>query len=201
MDSKNWLLLLLVIGVVGYFGYSVSQKPVLDEAVINIEESDSQVAGDMYEVPADWEEYKGETINFYHPSEWEPEEREPFNGAVIEDVVLNIPDATDNSLYYSEVPYDMIKPDDIATEDSLDINNRRWVKWVREGENYVSYDYYTNEVPNKDVKSFALHVTMKEQDKILEDNLVKLINTIEFAGSEDIMSDDKSATASVDLSE
>ncbi len=202
MDSKNWILLLLVIGVVGYFGYSVSRNPVLNETVVN-ESSDesSQVAGDSYQVPADWEQYDGQTINFYHPAEWKPEEREPFNGSVIEDVVLNIPEATDNSLYYSEVPYDMLKPDDIASEDMLDINDRKWIKWVREGEDYVSYDYYTNEVPNKDVRSFAVHVTIKEEDKDLEEDLVKLINTIEFVEDNVKKIEDQEATASPDLSE
>src|SRR3990167_7723633 len=108
MDFKNWLLLLSVLGIIGFSSYYIYNTPYIEE---KIEKSfptvTTKVAGNtIKERPSDWKEYSGETIKFYHPDEWKPIEREPFGGATVEDIVLNIPEATDNSISYSVTAFD-----------------------------------------------------------------------------------------------
>ena len=184
MDFKNWVLLLLVLGIIGFFSYSIYNTPYIEEKIDRVFPPETpQVAGDSSkERPSDWKVYIGETLNFYYPEKWQPEEREPFGGATIEDVVLNIPEATDNSISYSVTPYDLLKPEDVVEEEELFINDRKWTKWVREGEEYISYDFYTKDhLRSNEAESFGVHVTVSERNIELEQELLFLINSIEFS--------------------
>lgn len=186
MDFKNWLLLMSVLGIVGYSSYYIYNTPYVTEKIEDAFPSVTpQVAGDnSRERPADWKEYSGETIKFYHPEKWNPEVREPFGGSAVEDIVLNIPEAVDNNIFYSVVSYDLVKPEDIVSEEELILNDRKWTKWVREGEGYVSYDFYTKEhLLGNEAESFGVHVTVNEHDEKLEEELMVLINSIEFSST------------------
>ncbi len=182
MDFRNWLLFLIVVGVIGFSSYYIYKNSYIEQRIEDSFLSPTpKVSDDFYERPSDWKEYKAETLSFYHPNDWKPGKREPFGGAIIEDIVLNIPEAVDSYISYSAVAYDAIKPDDIASEDSLEINNRTWVKWVREGEGYVSYDYYTKELlGDAGIGSFGVHVTLTKKNEELEKKLTTLITTIEL---------------------
>lgn len=183
MDFKNWLLLLSVLGIIGFSSYYIYNTPYIEEKIEKAFPTvTTKVAGSITkERPSDWKEYSGETIKFYHPNEWEPEEREPFGGAVVEDIVLNIPESTDNSISYSVTAFDLIKPADIVTEEEIILSDRKWIKWIREGEGYVSYDFYTKEhLKGNEAESFGVHVTVKEQNEELEENLMVLVSSIEF---------------------
>ncbi len=186
MDSKNWILLLSVLGIIGFSSYYILQNPYQSGEIAQITPTEVPEVASYSERPGDWKEYAGKTVKFYHPEKWLPEEKEPFGGTVVEDILLNIPDATDNSVYYSVTPYEIVKPDDVVKEEELVINDRRWIKWTREGENYVSYDYYTNEHQLLDeAESFGVHVTMAERDDELERELTTFIYTIEFSEIEE----------------
>lgn len=183
MDFKNWLLLLSVLGIIGFSSYYIYNTPYIEEKIEKAFPTvATKVAGNITkDRPFDWKEYSGETIKFYHPGEWKPEEREPFGGAVVEDVVLNIPESTDNSISYSVTAFDLIKPADIVTEEEIILNDRKWIKWIREGEGYASYDFYTKEhLRGNEAESFGVHVTVKEQNEELEKELMVLVSSIEF---------------------
>ena len=193
MDSKNWFLLLLVLGTISFSVYYIN-KPEMSISDIRdvVPEAQEQVAGDARIRPAAWKEFTGDTLKFYHPEKWQPEKREPYGGSVVEDIQLNIPDAVDNNISYSVTSFDLIKPDDLVKEEELMVNERRWIKWTREGENYVSYDFYTKDhLLNNEAESFGVHVTLNGKDAQLEEELIILINSIEFS--------DKNATASPTL--
>lgn len=183
MDSKNWLLLLSVLGIIGFFSYSIYNTPYIEERIDKVFPVETpQVAGNSSkERPSDWKEYSGETIKFYYPDTWQPEERETFGGAAIEDIVLNIPESTDNNISYSVTSFDLVRPEDIVVEEEIVLNDRKWTKWVREGEGYTSYDFYTKEhLKGNEAESFGVHVTVKEQNEELEEELMVLVSSIEF---------------------
>lgn len=183
MDFKNWFLLLSVLGIIGFFSYHIYNTPYSEEKIDKtFPTATTKVAGNtIKERPYDWKEYSGETIKFYHPDEWEPEEREPFGGSVVEDIVLNIPESTDNSISYSVTAFDLIKPEDIVMEEEIILNDRKWIKWIREGEGYVSYDFYTKEhLMGNEAESFGVHITIQEQNEELEEELMVFVSSIEF---------------------
>lgn len=195
MDSKNWLLLFFVVGAIGFFGYHVidSSSSEISQDIDLTPTPVSQVAGDGE--TEDWEKYAGKTIQFSYPPEWEPEERNPFGGTVIEDVELNIPKSTDNYLFYSASPYDSVKPEDITYEQSFEIKERDWIQWTREGEGYASYDFFTNDKVATGAGSFGIHVTLPEKNGDVEKKLRNLIQTIKF--EDDILEEEASPSASI----
>lgn len=185
MDYKNWLLLLFTIFIAGVFSYSIYGQSVVEEKnednPIQVEPSEKIVLSDS----SDWVDYSGETIRFRYPEQWKPESTTPFGGAVVEQIKLNIPGASDDNVSYTVTSMDMIKPDDIVEEDDIVINDRSWKKWVRKGENYVSYDIYTKDDLNvSEAESFGIHVTLEEENKEIEEELITLTSTIEFVSSE-----------------
>lgn len=185
MDYKNWLLLLFTIFIAGVFSYSIYGQSVVEEKnednPIQVEPSEKIVLSDS----SDWVEYAGETIKFRYPEKWRPESTTPFGGAVVEQIKLNIPGASDDNVSYTVTSMDMIKPNDIVEEDDIEINDRSWRKWVRKGENYVSYDIYTKDGLNiSEAESFGIHVTLEEESKEIEEELITLTFTIEFVSSE-----------------
>jgi hypothetical protein len=186
MDFKNWLLLLSVLGIIGFSSYYIYNTPYIEERIGKVFPTVTpQVAGSIsYERPSDWREYNGETIKFYHPDKWQPEKKEPFGGTAVEDIVLNIPDAIDNNISYSVTSFDLLKPEDIVEEEEIVINDRSWTKWIREGEGYASYDFYTKEhLKSNEAESFGVHVTISTRNEELEKELLVLINSIEFNNS------------------
>lgn len=185
MDFKNWMLLFSVIAVIGFFSYSIYNSPYIEEKIENTFPSPTQTNNIVLDKPSDWSEYTGETIKFNHPREWQPEERTPFGGLIVEDVVLNIPESTDNNISYSVTPFDLVKPDDVVKEEDIMINERKWTKWVRKGSDYVSYDLYTKDkLGVSDANSFGIHVTLEEENEKIEKDLVILASTIEFNSTE-----------------
>lgn len=185
MDYKNWLLLLFTIFIAGVFSYSIYGQSVVEEKnednPIQVEPSEKIVLSDS----SDWVDYSGKTIMFRYPEQWKPESTTPFGGAVVEQIKLNIPGASDDNVSYTVTSMDMIKPDDIVEEDDIVINDRSWKKWVRKGENYVSYDIYTKDDLNvSEAESFGIHVTLEEENKEIEEELITLTSTIEFVSSE-----------------
>jgi len=188
MDFKNWLLLLGVFGVVGFSGYYIyNNPPTSPDNVLNTNPTSiPDVAGQSYEKHEDWKQFNGQTLTFYHPEEWAPENKNPYGGSVVEDINLNIPEAVDNSIFYSATAYDVVKPDDISSEKTMEINGRQWVEWIREGDGYVSYDFYTKgfDLGEDSAGSFGVHVTVNERNDDLEDKLIDLIESINFKEGE-----------------
>lgn len=201
MDFKNWFLLLSVLGIIGFSAYYISQNSYpIDNLTRESPTVTPEVAGSSRERPASWKEFNGETLKFYHPEEWVPEKRDPFGGAIVEDIALNIPDSIDNSISYSVTSFDLLKPEDIVKEEELILNDRKWTKWVREGEGYASYDFNTKENLNQDdAESFGVHVTVKEKNEKLEEELLVLVNSIELGNMEATSSPTASPTAEMDL--
>jgi len=183
MDSKNWFLLLLVLGTISFAAYYINKPEISitrDAGVTPVVQD--QVAGYSRARPESWKEFSGDTLKFYYPDKWQPEKRMPYGGSVVEDIKLNIPETVDNNISYSVTSYDVIKPEDLVKEEEFVVNERKWTKWIREGAGYVSYDIYTKDhLLNNEAESFGVHVTLNEKDENLEEELVVLINSIEFS--------------------
>lgn len=181
MDLKNWVLLTAIFAIVGFSAYAIYTNSSQKSTSGSVEPAPTKiVADDSTQRYKDWERYSGKTIDFYYPPEWSPEEREPFGGAVIEDVELNIPNATDDNAFYSASSYDSVMPEDISGEDTIEISGREWTEWVREGEGYVSYDFFTKEKIEESAGSFGVHVTLSEEDGETKEKLKQFIESIEF---------------------
>jgi len=179
MDFKNWLIALIILILLGASYFFITGLPIKKDTTEKKTESPAPTKVAEFKIPPDWKEYKGLTVSFFHPSDWEIENIEPFGGAVIESIKLNIPGAIDSNMFYSATVFDLIRPDDIMREQQISINKREWTGWVRENEENISYDFFTKETPN-DTGSFVVHARFPEIDDELEQKLINLIKTINF---------------------
>lgn len=91
-----------------------------------------------------WQDISSEHVNFRVAREWQPLALELGGGSVLADWQLGIPGVeSDQFIGFSGVIFDDLKPTDVISEDELLIGGRPGFKWVRQGEGYISYNYYT----------------------------------------------------------
>jgi hypothetical protein len=100
-------------------------------------------------------------------------------GSGLENIKLGIPNVvSDQDLGFSGVNYTDIKITDSVKQTFITIGGKQGTKWLRKGNNYVSYDYYTTGITNQG--SFGVHVTVSVEDKNLENQLDLLVASIRF---------------------
>ncbi len=128
---------------------------------------------------ANWKTYLGEYVSFKYPPDWKMEKTALFGGAVKENLDLGIPGVeSDQVLGFSGVSLNDVKPDDVVREQRIRIGGREGFKWLRKGEDYISYDYVSKGYTSDE--SFEVHVTVEREDKDLEGKLDKLVESISF---------------------
>lgn len=179
------VIIAAVIGAVGVIGYQkFLAKPQPNEvnnqsANSTPEETISLPAPTPTEV-SNLKTYRGKYATFQYPNGWMPKSQTPFGGGVLETVNLGIPGVTsDQTLGFSTPSFNEIKPNDVVSEIPVTISTQSGFKWVRKGDNYVSYDYCT-QGHYQDAGSFCVHVTVSSEDKLLETQLDSLAKTIKF---------------------
>ncbi|KKS16960.1 MAG: hypothetical protein UU80_C0006G0013 [candidate division WWE3 bacterium GW2011_GWA1_41_8] len=122
-----------------------------------------------------WETYFGTTFSFQYPVSWNPQPTELTPGSITETVDLGIPGVeVDKTMGYSALT-ELEKPDDVAEESTIELDNTSAVKWIRKGTGYVSYDYY---ITKENI--FNIHVTVPEENTDLEDKLDYIISSLIF---------------------
>jgi hypothetical protein len=123
--------------------------------------------------------YTGEYFSFKYQSNWNPTKQPLVPGTVKEIINLGIPDdTTDQTIMFTPLSITQVKPDDIQEESNITIDGQSGKKWIRHGEGYFSYDYYSKD-PNSE-GSFGIHVTTADRQAELEKALDKLVSTIKF---------------------
>lgn len=127
--------------------------------------------------------YIAKNFTFKYPSSWNPKAKSLEPGAAKEELELGIPDIqSDQTISFFALPFEQIKPDDVIEESSIIISGQPGKKWIRHGEGYFSFAYYTKD-PDSD-GSFGLHVTTHDRDLELEKQLDQLIASLQFKKSE-----------------
>lgn len=128
---------------------------------------------------ANWETYQDQYLVFKHPPTWRPKPAALYGGATLETISMGIPGITsDQTLGFGAVLFSEIKPDDAIRQNTISIGGKLGAKWIRKGENYISYDYYTTGYQNQG--HFGVHVTIVSEDKNLESQLDEVVQSIQF---------------------
>lgn len=123
--------------------------------------------------------FTGEYVTFSYPGKWNIEKITPVDGAMNELITLGIPGVTsDQQLGFYTKNLEQTRPSDIAQEEKITIAGRSGYKWLRKGNNYVSYDYYAPGFA--DIGTFGVHVTVVNENKILEQQLDQIAKTVSY---------------------
>lgn len=127
--------------------------------------------------------YTAKNFTFKYPSSWNPKSKPLEPGATKEELELGIPDIqSDQIISFFALPFEQIKPDDVIEESTITISGQPAKKWIRHGEGYFSFAYYTKDPDSEG--SFGLHVTTHDRDLELEKQLDQLIASLQFKKSE-----------------
>jgi hypothetical protein len=127
--------------------------------------------------------YTAKNFTFKYPSNWSPKNNPLEPGASKEVINLGIPDIqSDQTISFYSLPFEQIKPDDVIEESNITISGQPAKKWVRHGEGYFSFAYYTKDPDSEG--SFGLHVTTHDRDLELEKQLDQLVTSLQFKKSQ-----------------
>jgi hypothetical protein len=130
-------------------------------------------------IPPGWQQITGRYVTFRVPKSWSPTEVEPFGGGILEDWRLGIPGLeSDQGLGFSSVDFEQLRPSDAISQVAFTLGGKAGVKYLRSGENGVSYDYDT--VGHDDQGSFGIHVSIARFDPELEQDLDRLARSVVF---------------------
>jgi hypothetical protein len=133
-----------------------------------------------------WQDITGEYVSFRVPAGWQPTVITPGMGSVLHEWHLGIPGLeSDQTVAFFAIPFDQLMPPDLVSESTIEIGGQPGAKWVRGGERYISYDYYTAgtaETQAASAGSFGIHVTVPEADPELESILDMLAHSVSFTG-------------------
>lgn len=122
--------------------------------------------------------FTGDKVTFQHPSQWNPKEGEEKMGSIGQTIYLGIPEIeSDQEMGFSAVPLSEINTNDISRQEQFIIKGQQWIKWIRKGEGYTSYDYYAQK---GDDNPFGIHVTVGEENKELENQLDNVVRSLIF---------------------
>jgi hypothetical protein len=131
-----------------------------------------------------WQDITSDYVSFRVPGTWQPTAVDPGMGSVLAEWHLGIPGMeSDQSIAFFVVPFAALQPDDVVAEYELLIGDEAGVKWMRHGEGYTSYDYYTAGTAGTQAagaNSFGLHVTVPADDSDLESILDMVAASIRF---------------------
>ena len=131
-----------------------------------------------------WQEINTDYVSFRVPADWEPTALTPGYGSVLVDWHLGIPGLEgDQTLAFFVPPFETLMPGDLVSEYPFEIGGQPGSKWVRAGEGYVSYDYYTTGTGGTvaaGAGSFGIHITIPEADPDLESLMDMLAASVVF---------------------
>lgn len=126
-----------------------------------------------------WRPVTGKYVSFRVPIEWEVTAVAPGGGSMLEEWHLGIPGVeTDQVVAFFAVAIEALQPPDLESKIPFEIGGQPGEKWVRSGQGYVSYDYYTTGIAG--AGSFGIHVTVPGHDRNLEAQMDKLAASVTF---------------------
>lgn len=126
-----------------------------------------------------WQAVTGEYVSFRVPDTWQPTAVTPGMGSVLEEWNLGVPGVeSDQTLAFFTVAFDLLQPTDLESETPFEIGGQPGAKWMRSGQGYVSYDYYTTGIAG--AGSFGIHITVPEADAALEAAMDMLAASVTF---------------------
>ncbi|MAT99812.1 MAG: hypothetical protein CL608_21945 [Anaerolineaceae bacterium] len=167
----------LFIGLILIFGLLAACTS--NETAVN--ESAAANVGDTGD---GWQDVISDYVTFRVPNAWQITAVDPGMGSVLAEWHLGIPGVeSDQNIAFFTVQFADLQPDDVVAEYELLIGDEPGMKWVRRGEGYTSYDYYTAGTTGTQAAgagSFGLHVTVPADDPDLEPVLDMVAASILF---------------------
>jgi hypothetical protein len=128
---------------------------------------------------AQWPRYSANHVVFAHPSPWEPIPSPLGGNAIVEEYILGIPGwGGEQFLGFSSVPFSELQPADVIATTPFMIGDKEGVKWLRQGVNYVGYQYCTSGFGGEG--SFCVRVTTPIANAMVELQLDYLVRSIAF---------------------
>ena len=122
----------------------------------------------------------GESVSFAYPGSWTPARIPSGETPIFETWQLGIPDLQgEQLLLFSAVPFGEIRPTDIASTKEITIGGKAGTKWIRQGPNYMTYQYCTTGYADAG-GSFCVRVTTPVHSPQLELQLDRLVSSITF---------------------
>jgi len=129
---------------------------------------------------AGWPRAYGHHVSFAYPGSWTPGPTEPSNPSLFELWKLGIPSLQgEQFLGFFTDKFTEIKPTDAVTTLPITIGGRAGTKWVRQGPNYVRYEYCTTGYVDIE-SSFCVWATVPVNNPMLELQMDRLVNSIVF---------------------
>jgi len=123
--------------------------------------------------------FESNVLSFKYPPYWNPQQMQIAGESGSSMVFLGIGDEVgEQSVGFYPVEFTSINPADSIYEEEITISGNKGKKWIRLGEGFVAYDYFSPGIDGQG--SFGLHVTLPLEDKILEPLLDAVVATIEF---------------------
>ncbi len=126
-----------------------------------------------------WPRFAGGHVAFSHPGPWEPIASPLGGNAIVEEYLLGIPGwGGEQSLGFSSIPFEQLQPPDVIALTPFSIGGKEGVKWLRQGQGYVGYQYCTSGL-NRD-GTFCVEVTAATASPMIELQLDYLVRSIVF---------------------
>jgi hypothetical protein len=129
---------------------------------------------------ANWPRINGAAVSFAHPRTWKPMLNNLAGNAVIEEYRLGIPNQPNEQILgFSSVPFgNIVPPEPGALASQITIGGQPGVKWIRQGPNYIIYEYCTSGYNGEG--SFCVRVLLPTSNPMIELQLDRLVQTIVF---------------------
>jgi len=122
----------------------------------------------------------GQSVSFAYPGSWTPQRVLSSDPTIFETWQLGIPGLTSEQLlFFSAAPFGEIRPTDVAGSSAITIGGKAGTKWVRQGPNYMIYQYCTTGYADAG-GSFCVRVTVPVHSPQLELQLDRLVSSIAF---------------------
>lgn len=178
-------LVLLLAAILAACGQAADSPTVVSTAAAPTATTEPTVEPSATSSPSvtatpEWQSVAGVYVSFQLPPDWQPGSEPVGMGSALEAWTLGIPGVeSDQSLSFFELPFDQLEPPDLVTESAITIGGKPGAKWLRSGEGYISYDYYTT--GPGDAGSFGIHVTVPAEDPELEAVLDLVAASVAFS--------------------
>ncbi len=127
-----------------------------------------------------WPRAYGTHFSFAYPGSWTPTQNAPGDPSLFETWQLGIPGQPREQLIgFFSTAYADIKPTDAVLTTAITIGGRNGTKWVRQGPDYVRYEYCTTGYADV-ASSFCAWVIVPVNNPMLELQMDRMINSVVF---------------------
>lgn len=127
----------------------------------------------------DWPRMSGNHVAFSYPGSWLPAANELGGSAIFDEYRLGIPDVGGEQLLgFYNTPFGTLQPDSVLSVSRIAIAGKLGAKWVRQGPNFVGYQYCTEGIEPQ--TSFCVRVTLPTDSPMIELQLDYLVQSITF---------------------